>query len=305
MNRLEQLIAGYAVFGTLLILSAVLVKFRRHRLPWFLKVGLSVVLLVGFIIVDAFFVEPNWLATTNVTITDPALAAATGGNGKCRIVHLSDLHVRPEFRFREKQIVKKVNALQPDLILITGDILEKPGESFTAHELLRGLKARYGVYVVPGNTDYRKLKPPAFRELLESTGVTLLVNQNKRVVLNNGAIWLAGLDDPVHKRDDLTRSLTGIPKGEPVILLSHSPNLYVNAVLSEINLVLAGHTHGGQVGIPWLVRMSEYAYRTPLMRGLFHDGKTTMYVNRGIGTKTFPVRFLCRPEIAVITFSGA
>jgi predicted MPP superfamily phosphohydrolase len=91
--------------------------------------------------------------------------------------------------------------------------------------------------------------------------------------------------------------MEGIPSGEPVLLMAHSPDIYTQVVLAKINMLCVGHTHGGQVGITYLIERSDYANRSPFMSGLFHDGSTSMYVNRGIGTKTLPIRFLCRPEI--------
>lgn len=86
------------------------------------------------------------------------------------------------------------------------------------------------------------------------------------------------------------------------MLLAHSPDIYTQAVLAKVGMLFVGHTHGGQVGIPYLIRHSDYANRSPFMAGQFHDGGTTMYVNRGIGTKTLPIRFLCRPEITSYTW---
>ena len=299
MNRLEQLLFGYAVF--VLLITVRLYFIRLKSLKWsLLDKGAVAGAVVGFLIgIDAFFVEPNWITTNVVVIPSLRLTAIAAD---ITIVHLSDLHVRPTLRLREKLLVKKVNNLKPDLIVITGDTLEKPTEISTALELLKSMKPSIGTYVVLGNTDYRKLKQDQLAKLFKRAGVTPLINENTLLHFPNGAVSIAGVDDPVHKRDNLEKTLKGIPDGMPVILLSHSPEIYPRALVKDVDLILAGHTHGGQIGIPWLVKMSNYANRSPYMKGLFHDGKSFMYVNKGIGTKMFPIRFLCPPEITVLKF---
>jgi len=247
-------------------------------------------------------IEPNWIAVERVEIKDPALAELLGG---LKIVQISDLHIRPSLRFRERQLIDKIHALQPDILLITGDILENLGELEAARELLQCFKAKIGIFGVPGNTDHYRFNMDFLVKEFAQSGLIMLRNENKPVKLSNGKVlWLAGADDPATDRDDLAKTLQGIPAGVPIILMAHAPFIYSKTVLANINLVLVGHTHGGQVGIPFLVRLSPYANRSIHMRGLVHDGKTTMYVNRGIGTKTLPIRFLCRPEIAVFEFTG-
>lgn len=301
MNRLEQLLAGYAIVAFLVCFSC-LVQARQKKFSLILKVCLISVIIIGCIIVDAMFLEPNWITINNIEIKSATLATVLNGVEYIKIVQISDLHVRSELGLREKSLINKVNTLKPDIILITGDILEQRFEERSAFEVLHNLKAKYGIYAVPGNTDYRKLKPAELRAFLESSGVTLLLNEKLRISTPSGVFWLVGLDDPVSKRDNIQLALKDVPVNEPKIVMAHSPDVYTKAVLAEVDLLVVGHTHGGQVGIPWLVKMSDYANRSLFMSGLVHDGRTVMYVNKGIGMKTLPVRFLCRPEIAVFSF---
>lgn len=242
--------------------------------------------------------EPNWIAVERVVVRNSALAEPLGG---LRVVQISDLHVRNPLGFRERELVRLLKELKPDLVFITGDLLDDIQQLPPLAELLREVKARYGVYGVPGNSDHHRLNmKPLVRELAKS-GLVLLTNEHRRVAVADGkAFWLAGVDDPVTKRANLKRTLQGIPPGEPVLLLAHAPSILAQAAKAGIGLVLVGHTHGGQVGIPLLVRLSKYANRSLHMSGLVQEGDTAMYVNRGIGTKTLPVRLLCRPEIALI-----
>lgn len=100
------------------------------------------------------------------------------------------------------------------------------------------------------------------------------------------------------------KAFSGIPPEVPVILLAHDPDNFDEAIEAGVNLLLVGHTHGGQIGIPLLVEKSKSANKSPFMRGLFEKGKTKMYVNRGIATTHVPIRFFNRPEITVIEVTG-
>jgi predicted MPP superfamily phosphohydrolase len=252
--------------------------------------------VLGFLVLaDMYWIEPNLPTVDTVTVENSALATKMKG---LTVVHISDIHLRHKPGFLEKLLVARINWLQPDLLFITGDFLDDLGSLQDMITLLKSCKVKVGIYGVLGNTDHHFFRTKGLTKELQASGLTLLMNENLRVALPNGhTIWLAGVDDPVGKRDKLTQALDGIPAGEPVLLLAHSPDIYVEAVLAQVSMLCVGHTHGGQVGIPYLIERSDYANRGPFMSGIFHDGTTTMYVNRGIGTKTLPIRFLCRPEI--------
>lgn len=254
------------------------------------------VIITGFLILgDMYLVEPNLPAVEKVTIQDTAVASRMRG---LTVLHISDIHLRHKPGFLENRLVSKINSLQPDLLLITGDFLDDLGSLQDMITLLKSFKVKVGIYGVLGNTDHHFFHTRGLINELQASGITILLNENRLVSLPNGQnIWLAGVDDPVGGRDRLDLALQGIPPGEPVLLLAHSPDIYTRAVLAKINMLSVGHTHGGQVGIPFLIERSDYANRSPFMSGLFHDGSTTMYVNRGIGTKALPIRFICRPEI--------
>lgn len=294
---LKQVIFCLAGLAAMVCLWAIFVRKRASRsVKLFILAAL--VPLGGLWYATA--IEPNWIALERVEIRDPILAKSLSG---LRVVQITDLHIRKTLRFRERQLIRMINELQPDLLFITGDFLENVDELHALEELLGSIKARYGVFGVTGNTDHHRLNIDGLLKELAPTGLIMLRNEHRRIDLGNGkGVWLAGVDDPVNKRDDLSKALLGIPPGEPVLLLAHGPMIYPKAIQAKVNLVLVGHTHGGQVGIPFLVHLSKYANRTIYMKGLFQDGITKMYVNRGIGTKTLPIRFLCRPEIAVFDF---
>lgn len=294
----------YSFFGYSTVVFIVTALYYRYvrRLPFVIRLALVTVGAGFMVLVDMYLVEPNWIEVNTVTVQDEQLANRLRG---IKVVQISDLHLKDRLGFREKRLVKMLNELRPDILCITGDIIDDVGVLRDTIQLLNDIKVTAGIYAVLGNTDHHFFRTKALVNELQSTGVTILLNENKDVTLPNGQhIRFAGVDDPVTGRAKLERALTNIPTGEPVLLLAHSQDIYAQSVLAGVNLLLVGHTHGGQVGIDFLLRKSDYANRYMNMAGVVKAGETTMYINRGIGTKTLPIRFFCRPEITVLRFVG-
>lgn len=288
------------IFTSVGVVLSGIAFWRKRRIPLLLKCWLLVAGLGMALLLDMYVIEPNWIRVKRVTISNADLADVLR---EVTVVQLTDLHVPERLGFRERSLIRKVNGLDADVIIITGDFLDEISELPATVELLRSLKAKVGIYGVPGNTDYHRFKIEGLAKELAAAGVTMLRNEVAIIALPNGkSLHLAGLDDPVTKRARMKETLAKLPSAVPAILLSHSPEIYGEAVGAGVSLVLSGHTHGGQIGIPFLVEQTSYADRTRFLRGVFHDGKTSMYVNPGIGTKKLPVRFLCRPEVTVFEF---
>lgn len=257
------------------------------------------VFFIGIVVAGlyAFFIEPNWIQTERIEIQSPRLAPSLQG---LTVVHVTDLHLNHGIGDREKDLVKKVNELQADILLFSGDYFDDLTQLAPTIQLISQMNAKIGKWGVPGNTDHITMDGKVLKRELQPAGITILVNEAEKVSTPNGSFWIVGVDDPVYDHSELSEALKSVPAKEPKILLAHSPDIFDEAVQAHVDLVLVGHTHGGQVGIPLLIQFSEYANRTPYMKGLFEKDGTQMYVNRGIGMKTLPIRFLCRPEIAVI-----
>lgn len=254
-------------------------------------------LAIAYGLFHILILEPNWIQVRRVTIHDAELAQVVEGT---KIIHISDIHLTQGLGFREKDLIRRVNKLKPDIIFISGDFIDYTHQVPAAIELLRSLKANVGIWGVPGNTDHIVMSGPELKNALAPGGIDILVNESRTIILpNNRVLQLLGVDDPKYGYDQFAKTLRGVPYTAPVIMLAHSPEIFPEAVRERVNLVLAGDTHGGQVAIDFLIQMSEYANRTQYMRGIFRDKLTTMYVNRGIGMKTLPVRLFCRPEITV------
>jgi predicted MPP superfamily phosphohydrolase len=220
-----------------------------------------------------------------------------------RVAQISDLHCGPfASGARVDRWVAAVNRLEPDLIAVTGDLIAS-GSTYVpvVAASLGNLRAPDGVFACMGNHDYftdGDVLAPA----LERAGLTLLRNRGLEVRRRGAAIWVAGVDDTWTRRHDLDRALAGRPPEAPVVLLAHDPALFPEAAARGVDLTLSGHTHGGQVGVPFLARTLNLArLMTRFTTDFYRIGDATLYVNRGLGTTGPPWRLAVAPEIAVLT----
>ena len=201
-----------------------------------------------------------------------------------------------------------------DLVAVTGDLVHTPAGIAPFLALAQSFQAQDGVYAIFGNSEHKNgVRPYAFSRTLAENGITPLMNQH--VLLSRGAdkIVLAGVDDPVNDKDDLAEALKDAPGDLFTLLLMHSPDSVAEAVLRGVDVVLSGHTHGGQIRLPWYGplythshlgrRMSDGYYgRRRLRRAIgIRPGRTQLYVTRGIGISGLALRFLTRPELTVLT----
>lgn len=215
------------------------------------------------------------------------------------LVHLSDIHysafVEAEYIARA---VALANRLEPDLIVLTGDYVSHSRWYIGGcAEVLGELRAPDGVYAVLGNHDFWA-DAAALERAFRRRGIEPLRNTHTELRKKSDALTLAGVDDATLGEDDLQRALQGAVSNRPIILLSHNPNIIWQAAAAQVALVLAGHTHGGQINIPsWRRRARRF---WPYLRGYGQQARTHIYVNRGLGTVIVPFRYRCRPEITLI-----
>jgi predicted MPP superfamily phosphohydrolase len=217
-----------------------------------------------------------------------------------RIVQLSDVHHGP-FSSSEQieRAVETANRLHPDIIALTGDYISKERHyAAPCAEMLGKLKARFGVYAVLGNHDHW-VDAPLVTDLFRAEGITVLVNEGMRFEKDGAAFWLAGVDDTMVGLEDISLALAGSREGEMKLLLAHNPIILRRAARAAVDLVLSGHTHGGQVAIR-SERNSLRGARKRLLKGLGRLGQTQIYVNRGLGTVVLPIRYGCPPEISLL-----
>ena len=194
-------------------------------------------------------IEPNILLTSNEKIVISNLPREFKG---FRIVQISDLHGKTSLSDR---LVVKVNELNPDVLVITGDVLDDTHRDYRyIIQVLGPMQAKYGKFFVSGNNEYRReLNWSKMEEAYQEAGVKVLHNQNYKLSYRGKYIWLIGVDDPNTNRARLDTAMTGTDKLSK-ILLAHSPEIIDQARIKKIDLVLVGHTHGGQVRIPWLTQ---------------------------------------------------
>jgi uncharacterized protein len=217
-----------------------------------------------------------------------------------RIVHLSDIHHSP-FTGTEQieRAIETANSLEPDLIALTGDyVSHESAYAAPCAELMGRLRARSGVYAVLGNHDHWT-DAPLITDLFRAEGIQVLVNEGMRFELGGASFWLAGVDDTMVGLEDLPLALAGSRTDEMKLLLAHNPVILRRAARAGVDLVLSGHTHGGQV--TWRSERSASGRpRRRLLRGLGRQGDTQIYVTRGLGTVVLPIRYGCPPEVSLL-----
>jgi predicted MPP superfamily phosphohydrolase len=270
---------------------------------------LTILLSVSSAIGWGFFIEPNRLVLRHEVITIDRWPSGLSG---LKIAVLSDLHIGSAFIDNDKVrlIVERTNQLQPDLIVILGDYITSDGR--TSHRvepevfgpLLKDLHAPFGVYSVLGNHDwwYNGYK---VRRDLEANGIKILENEVVRLDVRGTPLWLAGLADLWTRVQRVEQTIAQVPDGETVIALTHNPDIFPQ-LPQRVPLMLAGHTHGGQVRLPFIgsvVEASRFGERYEVGH-VFENGHH-LFVTTGIGTSIVPVRFGVPPEIVLLEVKTA
>jgi predicted MPP superfamily phosphohydrolase len=256
---------------------------------------LAIALAMALLLVYGFIIEPRWVVVTQLQ-KQVGLKGAT-----FKIAQLSDLHLSG-VGATEEATLQHLKALQPDLILLTGDVIGDRYALLALDDFLKRLPDTIKVTIM-GNwehwsgTDLQNLSA-----LYKRHQVRLLINECMPLVVNGVPLNLAGLDDYTAGQPDLVRTLQQCTQGAPIIMAQHSPGLFDEAPspeLGQIAFSLAGHTHGGQVAI------GKHALFTPRGSGRYVAGSYQtawgdLYVSRGIGTSMMPLRIGARPEIVLL-----
>lgn len=215
-----------------------------------------------------------------------------------RIVQLSDIH-HGLFLPKEwlSEAVRQSNHLNPDIVALTGDFVSYSRSNIEpAAEALGGLRARFGVYAVLGNHDFR-VGAEAVTSALRRHRIEILRNRHMALRLGGDSLYLAGVDDYGYGAD-LRRAMRGVPRESASVLLAHNPRIISSAARHGVSLVLAGHTHGGQVNLPLIGTVyGRSPERLRYKIGWDKLATTQIYVSRGIGTIVLPWRWRCPPEI--------
>ena len=263
---------------------------------------------VGALAADSVLVEPMRPRLERQEIFLPRWPSRLDG---FTIALLSDFHYDPIFSIHPiRSAVKMVNKLGPDLVALAGDFITSPmfGNSASGAaaaepcaQLLQPLRAPHGVWAVLGNHD-EDADPPRVIGALDAVEIRVLRNEAIPIERDGDRCWLAGIKDVLVRRGaDLPSALRPIPSGEPVVLLAHEPDYADYVARYPVDLQLSGHSHGGQIRLPWLRPL----YLPPLARkyyqGMYKVRNLTLYTSRGLGTIRLPVRLNCAPEVTLIT----
>jgi predicted MPP superfamily phosphohydrolase len=231
--------------------------------------------------------------------------------GSLRVAHVTDLHIGPLLRpERLRKFVERINRLEADIIVITGDIFDfDPAYIDAGCQELGRLRARCGVFAVTGNHDVYTGVEAVADGVARHTEIRLLRNEWECIDVGGASLVIAGVDDPGEgwteresEHPELGPLALGIPAGLPTLLLAHRPSFFGHAARLGFSWVLSGHTHGGQVALPRAHHVNLSRMISDHTRGIFHRGETTLYVNRGLGMAGLPLRLNCPREIALVEF---
>jgi predicted MPP superfamily phosphohydrolase len=252
-------------------------KITRRRF-----LGLTALTLPAALGANARFIEPTSLRITKFNLR--------GSPGDCRFVHFTDFHHKGDVKYAA-EVVRTINELAPEFVCFTGDLVEDPRFAPEALGFIQQIRAP--VYGSPGNHDYRShVSFPEFERAFAATGGAWLVDRS--AVLPQHDLELVGM------------AVRGIhafrpPRANRQVLLMHYPSMASQLHEHRFDLILAGHSHGGQVRLPFLGALIVPHGVGPYDLGYYDTLGGPLYVNAGIGTYRIPVRWNCRPEITVVT----
>lgn len=307
------------IIGTCIGLTTVSIAYRRKaprtcRMRRFLArfVGFMAT-VIGLVVIYGSFIEPQIMVVTTKTVPFPS-------RHPIRVVVLSDMHVGPyKGQAYMERVVRKTNDLLPDIVLLAGDFVLSDhigSAELNALEPLKDIHSTYGTYAILGNHDHDvhrmffhipytpQDQSQYLLAALHSFGITTLRNSNIKVNLGTETIAIAGIDDITAGDSDLDLALKNIDPDMPLILMAHNPDVILDTLSAKANLIVAGHTHGGQIRLPFYGPIA--ALPTKLGRkydqGVFPiDDNTTLAITRGIGESGPRARLFAWPEIMQLT----
>ncbi|WP_254437749.1 metallophosphoesterase [Ruegeria arenilitoris] len=285
--------------------------------------GLLAVTLAGLVVsLYGFFIEP----AMRLRVRKWKLKRADWTAPPLRIAAIADLHAGEPFVTikRIKQVVRRTNALDADLVLLLGDftashrMVSKPVAMADITPVLAGLTARHGVFAVLGNHDWwddtaaqrRGGGPNLYADALAASGIPVLSNSAQK--LDDPGIWLAGLEDQLaivegngryRGLDDLSGTLRQITDDAPVVLMAHEPDIFPQ-VPDRVALTLSGHTHGGQIRLFGWSPVVPSRFGNRYAYGPVREGGKDLVISGGIGCSILPVRFGVTPEITLVEISA-
>jgi predicted MPP superfamily phosphohydrolase len=277
---------------------------RRNFFKRIFTISFTALLTSGVGYFYARFIEPKQMNKIRHTISHKDIPESFSG---IRIAQFSDTHVGHHFDKEElEKVVQKINEENPDIVFFTGDLMDNPLEydrSNNLIQILEKIKAPLGKFAIYGNHDHGGYGTETYEEIMEASDFTVLKNENTFVeLIDKSRLYVAGVDDLMLGRPDFRETLRNIPDDAYTILLAHEPD--AAETISDqfhVNLQLSGHSHGGQVQLPFLGPLITPPLGSKFYEGFYQFNDLTLYVNRGLGTTRQPFRFLAPPEITFFT----
>lgn len=247
--------------------------------------------------------ETDLVNVRTVQIRHPLLPQSFNG---IKMVQFSDTHLGFHYNLHDlTKLIQKINKCNPDIVFFTGDLMDIPNQYPEIHNIipiLQQIQAPLGKYCIYGNHDHGGYGTELYKNVMENAQFTLLLNEAKKIQLSDGScIYILGIDDVMLGSPDFHFALKKVPNQAFKILLSHAPDLADQAAKYPIQWQLSGHSHGGQVKIPFIGPLVIPPFAQKYQEGYYRIGKLNLYVNRGLGTTRIPFRFMSKPELTIYT----
>jgi predicted MPP superfamily phosphohydrolase len=253
----------------------------------------------------ARYIEPRQLDIVEQTIISPNIPKGFHGT---KILQFSDTHLGLSYNLEMlRHLTEKMNALNPDIVLFTGDLIDIPNQYAYIDKVapvLKTIKAPLGKFSIFGNHDHGGYGTEIYKQIMHESAFTLLVNEVVQIrLLDNSYIVIGGLDDALLGKPSYGSTLSQLSEDVFSIMMVHEPDVAQELALYPVNLQLSGHSHGGQIQIPFYGPLITPPLSTLYREGMYTIGQTDMqlYVNRGLGTTRLPFRFLAKPEVTLFT----
>lgn len=248
------------------------------------------------------FVEPHWLELKKVAVRLPRLPSSFNG---FTILQLSDMHHGKYVPMSYlEECLKRASKIKPDAVALTGDFVsQRASDVFPCMEIIKTLKAKHGVFAIPGNHDYWT-NISTVRNSFIKADIPFFINQHTVIRRGGEKILFGGLDDLWGGHPNFYKTFPSRTENAAKILMMHNPDLFEASIPFPVDFIMAGHTHGGQVSLPLFgppVVPSNFGSK--YASGFFKNALSSMYVNRGLGVIFPPIRFRVRPEITLFTLT--
>lgn len=267
--------------------------------------GIAIVLFAYMMLYEQFSIRVR-----RFDLTFPNLPSAFDGY---TLLHLSDLHLT-KLGLLEKRLMKIISCEEVDGCVVTGDVTAKPRASDIFRRVCSAIRHRDPIIMVLGNSEHKPwLDTDMLAQALTFDGLHMLVNNSTTLHRGGDKITVVGVDDAYSRMADVDSAFSGVGADDFVLFLSHSPCVAPHAIERGADLVLAGHTHGGQVRIPGIGTVCSHMRTNKVINDGLYDagdleklvgidaGHSVVFVNRGVGSSRIHIRFLCPPEVVYIT----